>query len=248
VSPLLLEDKEFPLDKVEAKHIPRELNDVSEMFTAYYMEKHPKTKLMLLAGVSQVECKLNIPRNAKCQQPRTDTLTMELTCASVLASVDEKTAAGGITFRELVEKIGDRNGVRQYLPRLCSTSHPILKRSSTASKIDDSVIFHLNLGFDSQGNRVVIPAIEANRAETKKVVVEKVEVDKVLSIKGAVVRILKMKNRLEQTELEGEVIRALAPFFRAEVATIRKVLTEVEDENFCIRMREGGQTIFTYMS
>jgi 16S rRNA A1518/A1519 N6-dimethyltransferase RsmA/KsgA/DIM1 with predicted DNA glycosylase/AP lyase activity len=71
-------------------------------------------------------------------------------------------------------------------------------------------------------------------------------VDKKPSVAAAIVRVLKQKNRPELAQLESDVVQALQPYFRAELATIRSSLKELIRDEYCSEEVEGGQKIHTY--
>jgi hypothetical protein len=247
-APLLFDQRTFPIDKVEAHNLPRELEELNTLFVNYYTQKHVMTKLMLLADVSQVECKFNVPRNGKSAQARTYAVSSDIICSSILLAVYEKTTDGGITLREICEKVGDRNSVGQYLVKLCSTNCPIVKRTAKGTKMTDDDLFQLNPQFFFQATRVTVHPIQSERKADRKTIGPKVDRDKSQAIRAAAVRVLKMKNRVEQGVLENDVIVGLSPYFRADVAMIRRQLTELETEDYLSRQAQGSQTILIYTS
>jgi hypothetical protein len=247
-SPLVFDHRTFPLDKVDAHLLPKELDELNKMFIQYYTRKHEKTKLTLLADVSIVDCKFNVPRNAKSPQPRTYTVSSDITCASILLFIYERTADGGISLRELIDNIGDKNSVGQYLVRLCASTCPMVKRMAKGTKMADDDMFQLNPQFFFAATKVTIQPIQSERKADGKVVGVKVDMDKSQAIKAAAVRVLKMKNRVEQSALENDIIQALMPHFRADVAQIKRELTALEGEDFVERQIVGGQTILVYTS
>jgi hypothetical protein len=247
-SPLLFDQRTFPLDKLDVHYLPKDLEELHKLFSSAYMTKHAKTKLMLLADVSQVECKFNVPRNAKSAQARTYTVSSDIPCASIMLLAFERTPEGGISLREIIDKIGDRNCVGQYLVRLCTQGCPITKRTAKGTKMADDDLFQLNSQFFFQATRVTIPPINSEKKVDLKVVKPKVDMDKSQAIKAAAVRVLKMKNRVEQEQLEKDVILSLVQHFRADVGMIRRALTELETEEYFTRQTQGPQTILVYTS
>jgi hypothetical protein len=85
-------------------------------------KKHPRTKLMLLADVSVVDCKFVVPKNTKSNRPRMYSVSSDIPCGAIVLAIAEK--ANGMMLR-----VGDRNSVGQYLIRLCALQCPIIKRT-----------------------------------------------------------------------------------------------------------------------
>jgi hypothetical protein len=158
---------------------------------------------MLLCDVSVVECKFAVPKNAKSLNPRTYVVSSDITCASILLSIAEKPE--GLTLREIVDRVGDKNSVGKYLVRLCALNCPIVKRLANDKKMSDDDVFQLNPQFFFNGMKVSVQPIVSERKSDNKRTGEKVEMDKAQAIKAAAVRVLKMKNKVEQIQLENDI-------------------------------------------
>jgi hypothetical protein len=207
------------------------------------------TKLTLLADVSNVEAKLVVPKNAKSPIARTYIVSSDLICTSILLAVFDKVTEGGLTLHQIVDKVGDRGHVGLYLVRLCAATCPILKRTAKVAgekKMLDDDIFTFNPQFFFNAARVIVQPIVSERKKDVVGVTQRVDLDKVQAIRAATVRILKMKNHVEQGQLESDVIQALRNNFRADVALIRRQIQELENEDYCERVSQGGQTIVNY--
>jgi hypothetical protein len=77
-TPLIFAMRTFPLDKIEATKLHPQLESVSKAFDAFYRDKYPSAKLVLLADVSIVESKFDVPRNARSSIGRTDSATTDV--------------------------------------------------------------------------------------------------------------------------------------------------------------------------
>jgi hypothetical protein len=243
-SPLVFDQRTFPLEKNEARRLPPVLEQMHTFFEHLHCKQHPRTKLMLLSDVSIVECKFQVPKNAKAPLQRIYSVSSDIRCASILLAIAERTS--GISLREIVEKFGDRNSAGQYLIRLCNKQCPIVRRTATEKKMNDDDVFCLNQQFFFPAAKVTVPPIASERKVDIQKTAEKVELDKVQAIRAAAVRVLKMRNRVEQTQLESEVIQAVAQYFRAEITMIRRELIELEQSDYLERNASTGENILTY--
>jgi hypothetical protein len=248
-APLVFEQRTFPLDKLEAKQVPKELEDLNHLFVGRYITSHPMTKLTLLADVSNVEAKLVVPKNAKSGIARTYIVSSDLICTSILLAVFDKVAEGGLTLHQIVDKVGDRGLVGPYLIRLCARDCPLLGRTTKVpgeKKMLDDDIFYFNPQFFFNFTRVVVPPIVSERKKDAVSVTKKVDEERAYGIRAAIVRILKMEKHVEQGQLESKVIHALRNYFQADVAVIREQIQDLEKGKWCERFSEGGQTIVKY--
>jgi hypothetical protein len=246
-APLIFAMRTFPLDKIEATKLHPHLQSVSQAFDAFYRQKHSSTKLVLLADVSIVEAKFHVPRNARSNVGRTYSVTSDLLCASILLYLAGR-GRDGLTLREICDLVGDRNSVFRYVVRLCTNTCPILKRTARESKLDDSDVFAMNANFFSNATRVIIPSILVDKRKEKSDTAVRVEMDKALAIKAAGMRVLKMRNRIEQGEFENAVIKALMSHFRADGQMIRQSILDLENEDCLERAEEGGRIILIFIT
>ena len=242
-SPLIFDARSFPLEKKEARCLPPECKAIHEAFVQWYKQQHPKTQLLLLADLSAVESKFHVPRNTKAQLARTYTVSSDLLCASIMDAVSQKPQ----TLREIHDVIPERNPVHQYLVRLCQSSCPILKRTANDKKLSETDIFELNPQFYFKTNRVVVQPIVSDKKIDRKTVKERVEVDKATSVKCAIVRVLKARQRVQQSVLENEVVQALMPYFRVEQSLIRRQLVDLEADQYFERVEENGGQVLIYL-
>jgi hypothetical protein len=243
-TPLLFDQRTFPLDKSELRRLPAPLDELHRFFEQQYEKQFPRKKLMLLSDVSVVECKFAVPKNAKSTQSKVYIVSSDVTCASILLAIAEN--QDGITLREITERVGDRNVVGQYLVRLCALTCPIIKRTAQEKKMNDDDIFQFNPQFFFSVAKVTVQPIASQRKVDLKNTAATVEMDKVQAIKAAAVRVLKMKNRVEQTQLENDVIQAVAAYFRADLTVIRREIVELENADYLEKELVGGQTILIY--
>ena len=241
-SPLIFDARSFPLEKKEARCLPPECKQIHEAFVQWYKQQHPKTQLILLADLSVVESKFHVPKNTKAPLARTYTVSSDLLCASIMDAVSQKPK----TLREIYEIVPERVSVGQYLVRLCLSACPILKRTANDKKLSETDIFELNPQFYFKANRVIIQPIVSDKKTDRKNVKERVEVDKANAVKAAIVRVLKARQRVQQSVLENEVVQALMQYFRVEQALIRRQLVDLEADQYFERVEENGGQVLVY--
>ena len=241
-SPIILDQKLLLIDRVEALYLPPQLNEIHKEFSLFYQKKHPRTRLMLLQDVSSVESKFYVPRSSKSASMRVYTVVSDILCASIIEAVSKKP----LTCQQLHELIGQKSQVQQYLQKLCKQNIGILKRNGTGSKIIDTDTFQLNPLFNSQSARVVIPPVQNEHKKDRSIAKEKTNEFKNSILKAASVRLLKMKGKLLQSQLESDVIQAAMQHFRPDIALIRKILNEMENEYFTKEEDADGNIYLVY--
>lgn len=245
-SPLIFENRSYILENTknnEARYLPHELRDINKRFQESYKRKHPNTNLTLLADVSVVEFKCNVPANAKSRSPRTYTISCDVICASIIQCVAEKPRS----CREICDIIGNNPLIVPYLCRLCGKTLELFKRQGKeGKKVTEDDIFQMNPGFYSGSVKVTVPpAVSARRGDEDRVK-KQVSIDKAEAIKAAAIRVMKQNFRIKQSELEYAVIDSLKSYFKAEISDIRKCMDWLENGGYCDSKQEGGDIIVTY--
>jgi hypothetical protein len=258
VSPLTIDMSLYKGDKIEARDLPAELNELHTRFTAFYTAKHQKSRLTLLADASDVELKVHIGSRGAY------VLVVDLQCATIISVIVQATnqptqpnqppSPGGITFGELSDRVASHS-LAYYLTKLCHREVGLLKRqaSGDSRKVQAGDRFWINTEgvIPRRKQRVApMPPMRAPsgpgagiRADTTQETIERSKSD---AIKGAAVRVMKQRNRLEQSALETEIQQALSQHFRTDVKMVRRILEEITVEGYVERNAEGGQVIFSY--
>lgn len=239
--PIVFDQKKFPLEKIVARIIPPQIQPINDAFCKFYSNKHPNFKLHLLQDVSTIESKFHVPKSAKLQQARTYTVSSDIICATIVQAISEKP----LKYPELLNLITDQKTLDSNMRRLIS-SKIIKPELQNVPKNENS--FALNAEFHSKIARVVIPPVVNERKKDSVNVNQNVDAEKAESIKAAVVRVLKKNNRLEQPQLEIDVINEMAPYFKADVQVIRKVLIELERDQYFTRTQVGDTQYLDYLA
>lgn len=239
--PIVFDQKRYPLEKNVATILPQPVQPINQAFCDFYTKKHPNYVLQLLQDVSTIESKFHVPKNSKTQQSRTYTVSSDILCATIVHAVSEKP----MKYPELQSLISDQRMLDLNLKRLISKSCQILKVESKEKKKSDNV-FSLNPNFFSKSSRVLIPPVINERKKDMSTISENVNNEKSENIQAAIVRVLKKNNRIEQGQLENDVINELAPYFRADVGIIRRILGQLETEYFN-RIQEKDSVILEYV-
>lgn len=239
--PIVFDQKKFPLEKIIARILPPQIQPINDAFCHFYSKKHPNFQLHLLQDVSTVESKFYVPKNKLSQQARTYTVSSDIICATIIQAVSEKP----LKYPELLNLINDQKTLDSNMKRLI-TSQIIKPELKGVKKNENS--FSLNPEFHSKISRVIIPPVVNERKKDNVNVNQTVDVQKTESIKAAIVRVLKKNTRIEQVQLEGDVINEMAPYFRANVDTIRKVLIELERDQYFTRSEVNGTQFLDYIA
>ncbi|KAH0793419.1 Cullin-domain-containing protein [Histomonas meleagridis] len=246
-SPIIFERRGFPLDTTETNDMSSKLSIINNAFKEFYSSEKTNSELHLLANVSTVDGQLVIPKNPRSKLQRIYTVTSDIFCASIIDAV----SGGPKTFKDLKDILNNKVLVGLYLKRLCSASCPILKRIAIKQddkKINDYDKFQINPLFVYGSSHITIQSIIDEHKKNMAKVQQKVEIDKELSIKAAIVRFLKKERKIEQSELERLIITDLSKFFRPELTTIRNILNILEeDEYFKRKTEKDGKVILEYL-
>jgi len=194
-SPIIFEQRTFPIDRVVSNKLPPELDQMNKLFVEYFTEKHQKAKLTLLSDVSIVESKLRIPKNGKTPM-RIYTVSSDIVCASILRCVS---SAKEKSLRDIYDEVGeDKARIGLYIKRLCQKSCPILERKSKAeNKLQEDDTFCLNPNFLFKSLKVTVQPVSDQREKDDIKNKKEAEMDKNTSIKAAIVRCLKARNRVQ---------------------------------------------------
>jgi hypothetical protein len=248
-NPLVFEQRDYPLLQTTAEALPPEIGEINDLFIQFYVQKYERATLVLMPEVSQVEVTISFPANATASEARTYTVSLDLSAATLLHAIFEKTGSGGIVFGDLAEKVESRDVACQYVSALCSASTPLVKRTGNGPEIENDDVLEMNREFFSQNPRFTVsPVIRDRKDQEQAILQQMIDADRSAAISATAVRILKVKNRVEQDVLENDVVQALSQHFRAEIGKIKQELLELEARLYLTKEIVEGRTILTYRS
>jgi len=224
--------------------IPKDLQTCEQCFVKFYQAQHSGRKLNWLHQLSKGELK---SRYGKKYSFVTSTYQM-----GVLLHFNSNES---MTTNDLqiATQLTD-SALKNTLVSLVKTK--VLKmegNTAPAGKDDEPEIekesmFSVNQGFRSKRQKVNIniPVRQVKEEESKETH-KAVEEDRKLQIQAAIVRIMKMRKRLNHAGLMTEVIAQLQTRFKPRVAVIKKCIDILIEKEYLERV-EGQKDMYSYVA
>jgi cullin 1 len=241
-SVLVLATGSWPLQPPSTNFsIPKELQQCEQLFGKFYTGQHSGRKLNWLHQLSKGEVKTGyLPSNKAGYTFQVSTYQM-----GVLLTFNSAESLSADDIR-IATQLTDQ-ALKQTILSLVKTK--VLNMGpEEADEIQAHHKFSLNKTFKSKRARVQINVpLPSQQKEDDESTQSQVEEDRKLQIQAAVVRIMKMRKRLQHGNLMSEVIQQLQSRFKPKVSVIKKCIDILIEKEYLERV-EGQKDMYSYVA
>jgi len=242
-SVLVLATGSWPLQPPSTNFsIPKELQHCEQLFQKFYQAEHSGRKLNWLHQLSKGELRTRyLPAVKTGYTMQASTYQMGILLqfnTEEIMSTEELQIATQLTDGTL----------KTTLLSLVKTKVLNMDPPNEEEEITKNHKFSLNKGFKSKKTKVQInvPVPQQVREENDSTH-KTVEEDRKLQIQAAVVRIMKMRKRLQHGNLMSEVLAQLQTRFKPKVSVIKKCIDILIEKEYLQRV-EGQKDMYSYVA
>jgi cullin 1 len=243
-SVLVLATGSWPLQPPSTNFsIPKELQQCEQLFQRFYQAQHSGRKLNWLHQLSKGELRTRYLPSAK-QGYTLQTSTYQM---GVLLQFNEGVDVLSAEEIQIATQLTD-SVLKSTLLSLVKTKILLMDPPNEDEEISKTHKFSLNKNFKSKKTKVLInvPVPQQVREESDSTH-KTVEEDRKLQIQAAIVRIMKMRKRLQHGNLMSEVIAQLQTRFKPKVSVIKKCIDILIEKEYLQRV-EGQKDMYSYVA
>jgi len=244
-SVLVLATGSWPLQPPSTNFsIPKELQSCEQLFQKFYQAQHSGRKLNWLHQLSKGELKTKYLASLKSGY----TLQCSTYQMGILLQFNANDTEVMTTEEiQIATQLTD-NALKSTLLSLVKGKIVNMDPEDEEAEIEKTHKFSLNKTFKSKRTKVNINIPVPQQVKDESDSTHKtVEEDRKLQIQAAVVRIMKMRKRLQHANLISEVVSQLQTRFKPKITLIKKCIDILIEKEYLERV-EGQKDMYSYVA
>jgi len=226
--------------------LPPEINDCKERFLNFYNGKHQGRKLTWIWN----QCRGDIKYFPKMDQTLQFIFTATTHQMAIMLLFNNKDSYSVLELANLTEIETENDYMYKVLAQLLKAK--ILLCTNRTISDDDLVgqtdTLITNNKYKSKKKKINISMqIKQEQRQESDATVKKVEDDRALATQAAIVRIMKMRKKLNHNILLSDVVKQLQSRFKASVPLIKKQIELLVEKEYLARV-EGEKDTYEYLA